>query len=185
MKFHLKPNLSPHPQKNPCQCKWWHSCSGVTEDSSLPGCDAVWLPVYKPLLQRTYCFELRNQAVMATLSDLKDEYTMLLHNIGNLHPMTRSHPKRTESCCVLADLWHNTSSSFTVLCSWEHSVRPLSFASQHLWCLELSSYLDSQQHTANCYQSSSLSSLAVGNELHTEYNVIFIKYNFTWCKIIT
>jgi hypothetical protein len=41
---------------------------------------------------------------MATLSELKDEYSMLLHNIGTAHPMTLSHRKKTESCCVLTDL---------------------------------------------------------------------------------
>jgi len=40
---------------------------------------------------------------METLSDREDEYTMLLHNIGPVHPLTLSHPKRTESCCVLTD----------------------------------------------------------------------------------
>jgi len=40
---------------------------------------------------------------METLSDREDEYTVLLHNIGTAHPMTLSHPKRTESCCVPTD----------------------------------------------------------------------------------
>jgi hypothetical protein len=40
---------------------------------------------------------------METLSDLEDEHTMLLHNIGTVHPMTWSHPKKTASYCVLTD----------------------------------------------------------------------------------
>ena len=35
------------------------------------------------------------------------------------------------------------------------------------------------------FQHSGTKTVAVGNELHTEYNVIFIKYSFTQCKIIT
>jgi hypothetical protein len=42
----------------------------------------------------TLCLELWDQAVIETLPDLEDEYTVLLHNIGTIHPMTRSHPKR-------------------------------------------------------------------------------------------
>ena len=35
------------------------------------------------------------------------------------------------------------------------------------------------------FQHSGTKTVAVENELHTEYNVIFIKYSFTKCKIIT
>jgi len=156
----------------------------------------------------TYCLELQDQAVMETLSDLQDEYTMLLHYIGTVHPVTWSHPKSTESCCVLSELWHDTSSSFTVLRPWECSVTTISFVSQRLLCLERCSYLDSQQLTPNCYHSSSLSSymvlqgciaqgyvgwweglcsngfqhsdmktVAVSNELHTEYLLSTVLHN--------
>ena len=76
-------------------------------------CDGLCINQY---CNGTYCHELQDQAVMETLSDLEDEYIMLLHYTGTVHPVTQSHPKRTESCCVLSELWHNTSLSFTVLC---------------------------------------------------------------------
>jgi len=50
VKFHF--NLEPLPPKeNKPWCKIWHSRSGVTEESSLSGYGAVWLGVYKPVLQ--------------------------------------------------------------------------------------------------------------------------------------
>ena len=73
--------------------------SQVCQDVML--CDWVCINQY---FKGKIFFELWDQAVMETLSDLEDEYTMLLHNTGTIHPMTQSHPKRTESCCVLTDL---------------------------------------------------------------------------------
>jgi hypothetical protein len=72
--------------------------SQVCQDVTL--CDWLCINQY---FNGTYCLELPNQAVMETLSDLEDEYTMLLHNIGTVHPTSMSHPKRTESYCVLTD----------------------------------------------------------------------------------
>ena len=205
------PHTQTHTHKiKHCWCKLWRSHSGVTEEYSLSGCDAVWLAVYKPVLRRNtlfwnsgssshgdtvwpwrwydmmWCFmmiwyDIRYDMIwyMIWYDMIYDMiwydiwydmiYDMIWYMIYNMiwihaatqHPMTRSHLKRTESCCVLTDLWHDTSSSFMVPCSRECSVTPLSFASQHLWCLELSFYLDSQQLTPNCYRNSSLSSYLV------------------------
>jgi len=63
-------------------------------------CDWVCLNQY---FSGNWCLELQDQTVMETLSELEDEYIMLLHNIRIAHPMTLSHPKRTEFCYVLRD----------------------------------------------------------------------------------
>ena len=98
----MNPNLSPHPQKTPANesddiLAMVSLKSLVCQDVFL--CDWLCINHY---FKGTYCFEIRDQAVMETLSDLEVEYTMLLHNIGTVHPVTQSEPKRAESCCVLA-----------------------------------------------------------------------------------
>jgi len=147
---------------------------------------------------------------METLSDLEDEYTMLLHNTGTVHPMTRSRPKRTESCCVLTDMWHN-SSSFTYsvhesvqlhhfllplnVCgalssvpiwkirSWHRTVT-IAPACPAIWYYTAALHSSKKANTRCCkglsskgFQQSDTKTVAVGNELHNEYNVIFIKYS--------
>jgi len=80
VKFHLKTNLSPHPQKTPADASYKMLTVvslkiRVCQDVML--CDWLCTNQY---FKGTQCFEIQDQAVFETLSDLEDEYTMPLHN---------------------------------------------------------------------------------------------------------